>query len=138
MSAVLTHDELAQELNQPEPDVQPVPVAEAGYVTLRMPRVVPYSEGFEFPDGNLDYGPAGRYDADHGELNIKFTADGMGDGYAIVRADHPLLGPLQRSYPQVSVVDSGNAKRPEAYVCEIDGKEFRSVKALVTHKKSHE
>lgn len=137
-------EELAKgELTAPAIDIQPVPTeaevvptaGEAGYITLRMPRTRPYEDGFEFPEGNLDFGPAGPYDSDHDARNIKFRSDGEGPGYAIVREDHPLLGRLQQKYPQVQVVDTNPV--PTAYVCDVCDKELATKKALATHKKSH-
>lgn len=104
-------------------------------MVLRMPRTRPYEDGFEFPEGNLDFGPSSRFSPDHDRVNIKFTADGEGDGYAIVRKDHPLLDDLFRRYPQVKVVES--SAKTTAYVCDVCDDEFKTKNGLAQHKRSH-
>lgn len=125
--------------SQPIPDEEPAQAPRSGagerYLTLRMPRTVPYEEGFEFTEGNLDFGPAAKHSANHDETNIRFRADGAGDGYAIVREGHPLLPALMQRYPQVQVVESN--PKPEAYVCEICEAEYKTTRGLLTHKLSH-
>jgi hypothetical protein len=129
---------LADELLEEQLDTQPakaVTEVPAEHMMLRMPRSVPYIEGFEFPEGNIDFGPATRHAPNHDEVNIQFHAEGDGDGYAIVRADHPMLDALMRRYPQVEVVESN--PKPEAYLCEVCGKEYKTARALLTHKRGH-
>lgn len=112
-----------------------VPEAPAEHMVLRMPRRRPYEQGFEDPNTNMDYGPASRNSPNHAQVNIKFTANGDGDGFAVVPVDHPLLDSLMRKYPQVEVVESN--PRPEAYVCEVCDKEYKTKGGLSTHKRSH-
>lgn len=115
-------------------EAPPVPTGD-DLMVLRMPRKVPYVEGFEFPEGNLDFGPAPKHAAAHDTTNIKFTANGDGDGYAIVRRDHPLLPALMRKYPQVEMVESN--QKAEAYVCEVCGREYKTKPGLLNHKLTH-
>jgi hypothetical protein len=117
------------------PTADPRPISPVGYLTLRMPRTTPYSEGFEFPEGNLDFGPSPKHAATHAQTNIKFYADGQGDGYAVVPEDHPLLDALMKRYPQVEVVESN--PEPEAWVCEVCEKEYKTKKGLLNHKRGH-
>jgi hypothetical protein len=106
------------------------PASEAGFVQLHMP---PDPSSVQLI--NLDFGPAGRHDADHDERNITFRGEREGGGYAMVRGDHPLLARLLEKYPQVRYVTK-EGKEP-IYVCDDCGDEFGSKPALRTHRRSH-
>jgi len=111
--------------------------APEGTVTLRMPRPHPYEAGFEFPEGNLDFGPGSRHSATYAQTNIKFHTDGQGDGYAVgVPIDHPMLPELQRQYPQVQIVDSTTG--PQVFVCSTCDREYKTKKSLRAHQTTHE
>ena len=112
-----------------------IPVPDPGNVVFRMPRTTPYSEGFEFIEGNLDFGPAAKHAPNHDEVNLSFHAEGDGDGYCIAKADHPLIPDLMRRYPQVEIVESNT--EPEAFVCEVCEKEYKTKRGLLNHKLSH-
>ena len=109
-----------------------IPETGSGMIALRMPNPHAPDEGRENQYANLDFGPAGRFAADHEETNIVFRETEPGVGTAIVRGDHPLLDRLFQKYPQIIVVTGG----PEAvFLCAVcdDGREFASKKTLKSH-----
>ncbi len=132
--------ELEKALGEGPSVIQTDPIPSApepapGMITLRMPRSKPYEEGFEFPEGNLDFGTGSKHSANHALTNIKFTIDGRGDGFAVIREDHPALADLLRRYPQVELVDTN--PRPIRYGCPDCDKDYATKKALKVHQKTH-
>lgn len=113
-----------------------LPQTKSGFLILEMPLGRSIEEGTENPLANLDFGPAGPHDAEHDEVNIKFTAQGDGTGIAVVSATHPALERLLASYPQVRVVTDD---KHVSYLCSVcdDGREFAGKPQLRAHMRTH-
>lgn len=107
----------------------------SGVIVLEMPNPHP-DDGRENPLANLDFGPAGRFAADHDTTNILFRETMPGVGQAIVRNDHPLLDDLFRKYPQVKQVTGGPDTVFLCSTCD-DGREFAGKPQLRSHMRAH-
>ena len=84
---------------------------------------------------NLKYGPGDMLSTDP-EGSDRLIVFGMLEpGVAIVRADHPLLPALLKSYPGIKVMEPGE-EPGRTYVCDLDDTEWTTKRALTNHRKA--